>query len=78
MVEIFAQDIEIGENISQINGEIKGKEIEIIFNHKYFLDGLSSIEANKVILGLNGENSPGILKPAGSKDFIYVIMPIKL
>ncbi len=78
MVEIFAQDAEIGENISQISGEIKGKEIEIIFNHKYLLDGLNSIEANKVILGLNGENSPGILKPAGNQNFIYVIMPIKL
>jgi DNA polymerase-3 subunit beta len=78
LVEVFAQDAEIGENISELKGEIKGKEIEIIFNHKYLLDGLNNISSNKVILGLNGEASPGILKPVGDLSFIYVIMPIKL
>jgi len=78
LVEIFAQDTEIGENTSELKGEIKGKEVEIIFNHKYLLDGLNNIDSNKVILGLNGETNPGILKPVGDPGFVYVIMPIKL
>jgi len=78
LVEIFAQDAEIGENISQVKGEIKGKDIEIIFNHRYLLDGLNNIDSDKVMLGLNGETSPGIMKPVGDPSFVYVIMPIKL
>ncbi len=78
LVEIFAQDMEIGENVSELKGEIKGKEMEIVFNHKYLLDGLNNIDSNKVMLGLNGETNPGILKPVGDPSFIYVIMPIKL
>lgn len=78
LVEIFAQDIEIGENTSKLEGEIKGKEIEIIFNHKYLLDGLNNINTNKVMIGLNGDSSPGVIKPVGDVSFIYVIMPIKL
>ena len=77
-VEVFSQDIELGENSSEISGEIKGKDLEIIFNHKYLLDGLNNIDTEKIIIGFNGEVSPGIIKPEGREDFIYVIMPIKL
>lgn len=78
LVEVFAQDVEIGENLSEIRGEIKGKDVEIVFNHKYLLDGLSNISSDKIMLGLNGEINPGILKPVGDPNYIYVIMPIKL
>lgn len=78
LVEVSAQDVELGENFSEIKGEIRGKEMEIVFNHRYLLDGLSNISSGKIMLGLNGEASPGILKPAGDPSYIYVIMPIKL
>jgi DNA polymerase-3 subunit beta len=78
LIEIFSQDIDLGENLSELKGEIKGKDLEIIFNHRYFLDGLNSVKSKKVILGFNGEVSPGTIKPEGDENFIYVIMPIKL
>ncbi len=78
LIEIFAQNAEVGENTSQLEGEINGKDLEIIFNYKYLLDGLNNIDTEKVLLGLNGEASPGIIKPVGDQSYIYVIMPIKL
>jgi DNA polymerase-3 subunit beta len=78
LIEVFSQDIELGENSSEIGGEIKGKDLEIIFNHKYLLDGLNNINAEKIIIGFNGEISPGIIKSEGMEDFTYIIMPIKL
>ena len=78
LINIFSQDIELGENLSELKGEIKGKDLEIIFNHKYLLDGLSNINSKRVFIGLNGETSPGIIKPEGDNSFNYVIMPIKL
>jgi DNA polymerase-3 subunit beta len=77
-IEVFSQDIELGENSSEIKGEIKGKDLEIIFNHKYLLDGLNNINTEKIVIGFNGETSPGIIKPENKDDFIYIIMPIKL
>lgn len=77
-VEVFSQDLELGENLTTLQGEIKGKELEIIFNHRYLLDGLNSITAKKVFLGFNGEVSPGIVKPEGDPSFTYIAMPIKL
>ena len=78
VLEMFSQDVELGENSTEIHGEITGKEMEIIFNHKYLLDGLSNINTEKVVIGFNGETSPGIIKPEGRNDFTYVVMPIKL
>jgi len=78
LIKIFAQDTEIGETTSELKGEIKGKEVEIIFNHKYLLDGLNNMGSKKVMLGLNGEINPGIIKAVGDPSFVYVIMPIKL
>lgn len=78
LIEVFAQDVEVGENTSHLKGEIRGKELEIIFNYKYLLDGLNNISSEKVMLGLNGEVNPGVIKPVGDPSYVYVIMPIKL
>jgi len=78
LIEVFSQDIELGENLSELRADVKGKDLEIIFNHKYLLDGLNSIGAKNVFLGFNGEASPGAIKPEGDESFNYIIMPIKL
>jgi len=78
IIEVFSQDIELGENLSELQAEIKGKDLEVIFNHRYLFDGLNSVNSKKVFLGFNGEVSPGVIKPEGDDSFNYIIMPIKL
>lgn len=78
LIQAFSQDIELGENLSEIKGEVRGKDLEIVFNHKYLLDGLNNINSKKVVFEFNGETSPAIIKPEGDSSFIYVVMPIKL
>ena len=77
LIEIFAKDIDVGENKSQIEAKIEGKEIEIVFNCRYILDGLNNIMSDKVILGLNNNSSPVIIKPVGDASYTYLVMPIK-
>ena len=43
LIEIFSQDIELGENLSELKAEVKGKDLEVIFNHRYLLDGLNPL-----------------------------------
>ncbi len=78
LIDVFSQDIELGENLSELQGEISGKDLEIIFNHKYLLEGLNNINAKRVFFGFNGETSPGVIKAEGDDSFSYIIMPIKL
>ena len=77
-IQISAQNIEVGENVADLKCEAGGKEVEIIFNYKYLLDGLNSIASSKVMMGFNGESGPAILKPANDSSYTYIIMPIKL
>jgi len=77
IVEIFSQNPDLGQSKSQIKGKIKGEKAEISFNYRFLIGGLSNIKSKEVMLELNGEDGPGVLKPVGEEDFIYVVMPIK-
>ena len=76
-IEIFSQSPELGENKSFLTGKINGENTAVSFNFKFLLDGISNIKSQELIFELNGDNGPAILKPVGSTDYIYVIMPIK-
>lgn len=82
-LEVLAVDPDIGSNRSKISAEIriaKGKTVqplEINFNYLYILEGLANLESKRVILGLNQETSPAVLKPSGQTGYLYVVMPIK-
>ncbi|MDP1629639.1 MAG: DNA polymerase III subunit beta [bacterium] len=68
---------ELGSNHSQITAKISGSETEIVFNYRYLLDGLNNISEKEVVLGLNSETSPAVLKPADDQNYLYVVMPIR-
>ena len=76
-IEIFSQSAQFGENKSIIKGQIKGEKIEILFNWKFIINGLSNIEGPEVIFELNGIDGPGVLKPLKDQSYIYILMPIK-
>jgi len=78
LIEITAKDVDIGENKSQIETKIKGKDIEIIFNYRYLLDGLNNILSDKIILGLNTNANPIVIRPVGDDSYTYLVMPIKV
>jgi len=76
-VELFSQNPDLGEYHSHLAGEIKGKELEISFNHRFLADGLLNIKSSEVVFELTGSEGPGVLKPAGDPSYLYVVMPIK-
>ena len=78
LIEITAKDVDIGENKSQIETKIKGKDIEIIFNYRYLLDGLNNILSDKIVLGLNTNANPIVIRPVGDDSYTYLVMPIKV
>jgi len=77
MVEFSSSNPEAGENKSEIFASIEGEKMEITFNCKFLMDGLMNIDDEEVVLELNGEDKPGLLKPGKKKDYIYIVMPIK-
>ncbi|MDI6717678.1 MAG: DNA polymerase III subunit beta [Patescibacteria group bacterium] len=76
-IEIFSSNPVLGENQYLIPAKIKGEPIEIIFNWKFLFDGIKNISGENIVIGLNGDNKPAIIKPLNSGDHFYVLMPIK-
>ncbi|NCN07798.1 DNA polymerase III subunit beta [Candidatus Falkowbacteria bacterium] len=76
-ITITSSSSQTGENISKLESNITGDDNNMILNFKYLLDGLQNISSNNVILEINNNNSPCVLKPEESDNYIYIIMPIK-
>lgn len=77
IIEFFSSSPETGENKSETFAQMEGEKTEIAFNCKYLMDGLLNIDEGEVVFELNGEETPGVLKPSKKKDYIYIVMPVK-
>jgi DNA polymerase-3 subunit beta len=67
-----------GEGFDEVGVEYEGGEITIGFNARYFLDVLGAFEDDRVELGIGGELDPVVLRPAGSSDYLSVVMPMRI
>ena len=58
--------------------EYGGANITIGFNAKYFLDVLGALDEEEVALGLSGELDPAVVRPASERNFLAVVMPMRM
>ncbi|MFA5127077.1 MAG: DNA polymerase III subunit beta [Patescibacteria group bacterium] len=66
-----------GNSTAKIQAEIKGENNDIVFNYRYLLDGLNTIDGSQTILKTNNNSSPGLLQPTSNQDYLYLVMPIR-
>lgn len=66
-----------GENITDIEAEVKGVDNGIVVNYQYLLDGLNNSSEDMVKVEVIDGNTPCLIKPVGEKGYLYIIMPIK-
>jgi DNA polymerase III subunit beta len=78
MLTITADSQDVGHAEEQIPATLEGDEPEIAFNARYLLDALQAIGEEEVLIELSQPLSPGTLKPQGSDDYVYVIMPMQI
>ena len=75
-IEATAEDL--GDNTSTVAAAVDGAEMQIIFNVKYLADVLSVIGTQEVALEATSPTKPGVIRPVGSNDYTYVIMPMHI
>ena len=67
---------ELGDNTSVVNAAVEGKGLRIMFNVRYLTDVLAVIDTPRVVLELESPQKPGVVRPDGTDDYTYVIMPM--
>ena len=77
-LEITAQAEQVGTSKARAKAEISGDDLELSFNSKFVLDGLNAIKRGKINFDLSGKLSPAKLIVADSKNYFYIIMPLRM
>lgn len=75
---ITAESGEVGKAHEEVAINLEGEAVEIAFNAQYLMDALSVMDSEAVEIGLGGPLNPGLIKPAGATDCLYVVMPMQI
>jgi len=77
-MHLSANTPDIG-NIDEVLGaEVKGGEkLQVSFNIRLITDVLRAVSTEKVVVELAEGLSPGIIRPEGGADYLYIVMPIR-
>lgn len=75
---LHAQTAEVGDDEAPMTAAVTGEGVQIAFNARYVLDALGVIDSEEVALGFNGPLSPGVIRPVGRDDYLYIVMPVRV
>lgn len=73
----YAGDSDLGENDANLDIELTGAGLDIKFNWRYLLDGVSNVSDDVISFNFIDESKPCLVKFPKDKNFIYLVMPIR-
>ena len=65
----------IKENLSVV---LKGKDILIAFNAKYFTDALKNIPDEYITMNFTSSVAPCIIRPTEGDEYLYLLLPVRI
>ena len=74
---MLTSNSEIGNTKENITVGVKGSDLNISFNSKYFSDCLRVIDNAYVKMNLNSSIQPCVITPTEGDDFVFLILPVK-
>ncbi len=74
---VTAKNSDRGEIAAQLPCGGATSAFEVTVNYRYLLDGLKIFTGGDIVMGYTGPGSPLVLKGAGQKHQVYVIMPLR-
>ena len=76
LLSAMTQDVGSAQETLPCAGD--GEDVEIAFNYAYVLDGLASVETEKVYLEVQSSLKPGIFRAEEGENFLYLVMPVRI
>jgi len=65
-------------NQAFLEGDIKGEETKIAFNHKFLLDFLNHFKEKEVFFEILRPDAPVVFKNPQKDNFLHIIMPVRI
>lgn len=67
-----------GDNIAELEAQVRGIDNSIVVNYKYLLEGINNIPGDNILMDIINGNTPCVLRPEKQEDkYLYIVMPIK-
>jgi len=66
------------ENTSTQDAEVDGEAIQVAFNARFLLDFLQNVSGKKITIELLRSDAPTVFKTDNQKNFIHIIMPVRI
>ena len=82
-LKVESQSVETGENMTEVNCELRVKgESAIAFNNRYLVDALGALSSERVYIGFNDSFGPVAFQELQNKDelnesYLHIVMPIR-
>jgi len=76
-LNITSASSQAGEHSADVAVEGTGADNKVILNHRFLQDGLVAIDDERVIIRIVNSESPCVLQPEKTDDYLYIIMPIR-
>ena len=68
----------IGESKEEMEMDYNGAEINVAFNPRFFMDALNSIDEDNIEMNIISDEKPCFLEGEQDKNFLSVIMPMRI
>jgi len=77
-LNISTDETRVGEEKAELNIKMSGENNKIALNAQYLLDVLNFVQCDKVLLEVEDKLSPAVVKSTKEKNYVYIIMPLKI
>jgi DNA polymerase III subunit beta len=73
----ITSDSEIGKAKEELEINLFGKTLDISFNSRYLLDVLKEVYDEEIVMDMNTNISPCMIKPVSGDSYLYLVLPVK-
>ena len=77
-VTVTAESSQSGNQKTELDAKVEGKELEIAFNFRFLEDFLHSVKGESVSIAFSNPNAPGVFTDPQDNAFIHLIMPVRI
>jgi DNA polymerase-3 subunit beta len=81
-VELSAESQVSGSQETKVDAKVSGltgkKGFEIAFNYRFLEDFLGAVKEDEIQVELSATNAPGVFTDPKDKDYLHLIMPVKI
>jgi DNA polymerase-3 subunit beta len=78
MMTLSANAAEVGDNKTELQGQINGEGGQLALNAKYLQDALNAVPTPQVAFEMQTPSSPGVFRPVGDDSLLVIVMPMNV